>query len=336
MRLWRLLVEKFEAFDEERLLWHGLKVFAIDVSTLTLPEALWPRFGSHKACRGDGPVQSPLAVLYDLISRVPVVFRMGRADAGERSLAKKLFSHLKRGSLLVFDNGLYSIEIFAMLLRRSVHFLTPMRANGKPRLIGKLGRGDGLCEIRKSRSYRYKTDVPDFVLARVITVHRAGFRPRRLITSLLDAVQYPAGDIAELYHERWHIETFFREYKHTLNAQRFHARTEKALHCEVVFQMLLCTLTRLAMADAAQKSGVKPGEISFTKSLCRMKNILEIAATLPLEMWPHLYEQLIEKTAASKTDKRPGRVFERDRQKRRRQSRARRLAQLKRRQKDAA
>lgn len=336
MRLWRLLVKKFEVFDEGRLLWHGLKVFAVDVTTLALPEALWPRFGSHKGSRGDGPVQSPLAVVYNLISRVPVAFRMGRADTDERSLAKKLFSHLKRGSLLLFDNGLYSIEIFAMLLRRSVHFLTPMRANGKPHLIKKLGRGDGLCEIRKSSSYRYKTDVPDFMLVRIITVHRKGFRPRRLVTSLLDAVQYPAADIARLYHERWHIETFFREYKHTLKAQRFHARTEKALYCEVIFQMLLCTLTRLAMADAAQRSGLSFGEISFTKSLCRMKNILEITATLPLEMWPHLYEQLIEKTATLKTDKRPGRVFERDRQKRRRLSRARRLAQPKGRQEDAA
>lgn len=331
-----MLVEKFEAFDEGRLLWHGLKVFAVDVTTLALPEAFWPRFGSHKGSRGDGPVQSPLAVLYDLISRVPVAFRMGRAGAGERPLAKKLFSHLKRDSLLVFDNGLYSIEIFAMLLRRSVHFLTPMRSNGKARSVRRLGRRDAIFEIRKSSALKDRIDVPEVMLVRIITVHRAGFRPRRLITSLLDAVQYPAGDIAELYHERWHIETFFREYKHTLNAQRFHARTEKALYCEVIFQMLLCTLTRLAMADAALESGLIPGEISFTKSLCRMKNILEITATLPLEMWPHLYEQIIEKTAASKIDKRPGRAFERNRQKRRRQSRARRLAQAEGRQGNAA
>ncbi len=331
------MVKKFEAFDgRPALLWHGLKVFAIDVSTLTLPEALWPWFGSHKACRGDGPVQSPLAVVYDVMSRIPVAFRMGRADTGERSLAKKLFSHLKRGSLLVFDNGIYSIEIFAMLLGRSVHFLTPMRSNGKARLVKRLGRRDAICEIRKSRSLRHRSDVPEVMPARIITVHRKGFRPRRLITSLLDAVQYPAADIAELYHERWHIETFFREYKHTLKAQRFHAHTKKALLSEVVFQMLLCTLTRLAMADAALKSGLSPGEISFTRSLCQMKNILQITATLPIERLPHLYEQLIDKMAALKIDKRPGRAFERNRQKRRRQSRSRRLAQLKRRQKDAA
>jgi len=58
--------------------------------------------------------------------------------------------------------------------------------------------------------------------------------PVNVRSVLLDAVQYPAGDIAELYHKRRHIETFSREYKHTLNAQCSH------------FQMLLCTLTRLA------------------------------------------------------------------------------------------
>ncbi len=317
-------------------MWHGLKVFAIDITTLRLPEALWPHFGSHKACRGQGPAQSPIAVLYDLFFRIPIAFRMGRVNVGERSLAKRLFAHLKRGSLLVFDNGLYSIEIFAMLAKRRIHFLTPMRSNGKPRLTKRVGRDDGIYEIRKSASYKYRGEAPETMQVRVITVYRKGFRPRRLLTSLLDSAQYPALDIAELYHERWHIETFFREFKHTLKAQHFHAHKKHALYVEIVFQMLLCTLSRLAMADAAMRSGQKPGEISFTKCLSEMKNILEMTAVLALEEWPHLYEQLIQRLGTFRIEKRPGRVFERDRQRRRRKSRSLCLTQLKGEKRDAA
>jgi len=326
-----LLYAKCDAIEDGcARLWRGLKVFALDISALTLPEALWADFGSHKGSRGEGAVLSPIAVLYDLFMRIPVAFRMGRSDADERSLAKRLFKHLKPGSLLLIDAGFYSIEIFAVLERLRVRFLCPMRSNGRPHLIKPLGEDDGLYEIRRSDAFKNRAGAPKRMLVRIITARRRGWRPRRLVTSLTDSGQYPGAEITLLYHERWHIETFFREYKHTLKAQQFHAHTKKALYTEIIFQMLLCTLTRLSMADAARHGALKPGDLSFTKSLSQIKNILQITATLPIEKWPEVYEELIRTIATLKIDKRPGRAFERNRQKRRKKSRAARLAKLQR------
>jgi hypothetical protein len=41
---------------------------------------------------------------------------------------------------------------------------------------------------------------------------------RRLVTSLLDPILFPASELARIYHMRWDIETFYRDYKHTLGA----------------------------------------------------------------------------------------------------------------------
>ena len=90
------------------------------------------------------------------------------------------------------------------------------------------------------------------------------------------------------------------------------------------------------MADAALRREQKPGDMSFTKCLSEMRNILEITAVLSLEEWPHLYEQLIQRLGGFRIEKRPGRIFERDRQKRRRKSRSLCLAQLKGEERDAA
>jgi hypothetical protein len=335
VRLWRLLLEKFDECCGAPL-WRGLKVSAIDIVTLCLGEEFWEEFGSHGGARGEGAVIAPMAVLYDVASRAPVAFRLGEADADERSLAKRLFKRLGAASLLLFDVGLYSIEIFAMLKRRGADFVTPMRSNARPQFVKRLGPNEGLYIIRRSRVFKNRPDVPETMTVRIITTRRPGFEKRRLVTSLIDHVKYPAAEIEALYHARWHIETFFREFKHTLQAQHFHARRKKALLSEIIFQMILCTLTRLAMADAAQQSGAAPGEISFTKALSQIKNVLEITATLPAKKWPALYLDLVKWLARCKIDVRPGRSFERDKQKRRRKSRSRRPAQLKRRQTHAA
>ncbi len=40
-----------------------------------------------------------------------------------------------------------------------------------------------------------------------------------VMTSLLDAVEFPAADFAELYHSRWRIEEAFKRIKHRLNLE---------------------------------------------------------------------------------------------------------------------
>jgi len=330
LRLWAALAEQArQAVDDRHATWRGLHLWAIDGSGLRLPEELWPHFGAHKGCRGDGPAQGHLVLLYDLHARTPVKMRLGPYDkAKERAFAPRLLSGLGAGDLLLIDRGFYSMKLFAYLDRRRLRFVIPMRKNGKPKRLCRWGSDDGLYEIHASKRYWKNTPgVPEAMTVRIVTARRNGFSPRRLVTNLLDRDAFPADEIAAVYHERWHIETFYRELKHVLEVERWHARTLHSFYAELSFMMILATLTRLAMADAAG-AGCPPGSLSFGKSLMHVRYALAVSAMLPAEQWPALYAELLVEIRRHRIDVRPNRHFERDRQKRRRQSRARRTANL--------
>lgn len=329
LRLWMALAkDAHQAVPPRYALWRGFRLRAMDGTTLNLPEALWPYFRAHHGSQGQGPVQGHLVLLYDLHSRVPVRLRLGAVDDKERPLALKLLNRLGPEDLLLIDGGFYSIFLFAILDRRGRKFIIPMRKNGKPKQIRKLGPNDGIYEIRASKKYwKDVPGVPERMIVRIVTVKRRGFRDRRLVSNLLDPQAFPAKEIAEVYHQRWHIETFYRELKHTLRVEHWHARKPRSLYAELFFMMILATLTRLAMADAAG-SHHPPGGLSFSKSLRWMQTALVISAMLPMPQWLALYAELLEKIRRCRIDVRPNRRFERDRQKRRKAARAKRLASL--------
>jgi hypothetical protein len=329
MGFWRQLLEQArESLPPDLRRWHGLRLLVADGTFLVLPEAFWPRFGSHGGGRGQGPALVQAIVLYELASRCPIAFRLGSAKSDDRALLLRLLGQVHADDLLLVDNGFYSIEVLARILRRGAHVLIPTRSNAKPKLLQKLGTGDGLYRIRASDYWNDHPDVPSQMTVRMVVCHRDGFRPRTLVTSLLDPVRFPAPDLVALYHQRWHIETFFRDLKHTLHVTHWHARTLKPLYTELIFAMALASLTRLLMAQAAAQAHVSPASLSFGKSLPRVVRALALAGSPSSPGWEQLHRELLESLALCKLDQRPGRSFERDTQKRRSASRIKRRLPL--------
>ena len=329
MGFWRQLVEQArESLPPNLRRWHGLRLLVADCTFLDLPEAFWPRFGAHGGGRGQGPALVQAIVLYELASRCPIAFRLGSAKSDDRALFLRLLGQVHADDLLLVDNGFYSIEVLARILRRGAHFLIPTRSNAQPKLLEKLGTDDGLYQIRAGDYWKDQPDVPPTMIVRMVVCHRDGFRPRTLVTSLVDPERFPAADLVALYHQRWHIETFFRDLKHTLHVTHWHARTLKPLYTELIFAMALASLTRLLMAQAAAQAHVSPASLSFGKSLPRVVRALALAGSPFSPGGDQLHRELLECLAHCKLDVRPGRSFERDTQKRRSASRAKRSLPL--------
>jgi len=320
-----LIFRVYQLYPPQSIRWHGFRLLAIDGTSLNLVEALWPHFGALKGCRGVGPAQAYLVVLYDLVTRIPLTFRIGPAihNAYPRLLFKRLMKHLKADDLLVIDLGFYSIEIFALLQAQGVNFIIPMRHGANRRLVKRFGKNDGLYRIKAPKYWHGHAHVPEFMTVRIITVYHDGFRARSLVTSLLDAELYTYENIDMLYHQRWHIETFFREFKHSLHATNWHARNLHSFYTEIIFQMLLVILTRLAMADAAKQTGIPMGQLSFSRCLAEIRYFLAMVVHLPVHRWPKIYKELLIRLSRLRIDIRPNRHFERDTQKRRQKSRLR-------------
>jgi hypothetical protein len=77
----------------------------------------------------------------------------------------------------------------------------------------------------------------------------------RLITTLLDAHRYPAGELITLYHQRWEIETAYLELKSSILGGRvLRARTPDGIDQEVHALLVIYQLLRTAMVNATDSN----------------------------------------------------------------------------------
>lgn len=324
-RLLGVLVAKICALrSKSEQLYRGMHVYSIDKSTLALPESpeLWKKFGCHKSRHGLGNISAELCTVFCHSWRVPVSWSILKATSSEFRLAKPLINKLKKGSLLLLDNGFYALYLFKQILGRKSHFLIPMNKAARPKVIEQLGPGDYLCEIEGSDGKGTRGKKPERIkmTVRVIYVYRKGFRSRRLVTSLLDPMQYPAPELAEMYHQRWHIETFYRDFKIQMEGNSWHCKTVSSFYKELVSKFILITLTRLAMADASRRRKVLPGLLSFARASTSVKIFL-YKFTQGIYSLDVLYEEMIQEIAKHVIRVRPGRFYSRDTQERRKKAR---------------
>ena len=262
-----------------------------------------------------GPIAVELCCLFDLISRAPLWFVCGGASTSEHKLIPKLIWHVKKGDLLLLDSGFHFCTTFKSIMRRTAHFLTPAKENMRPRVLRKLAEGDYLCEIK---DYSDKTAIR----VRIVFVYRNGFRRRRLVTSLLDPIQFPASELAPLYHKRWDIETFYRDFKCTLRATSWHCQTPDSFYRELLMHMIVCCLIRIAMLGACRQIVLPVRQLSFARALTETRLFLKLLLTVTdVNLWASIWTTHICCCAKHRVTYKPDRRFTRDRQEYRRKGR---------------
>ena len=295
--------------SSKQVLWLGFEVKAIDTMTLALPEwpALFKKFKCHKTGKGVGTIAVECCCLFSTALRIPIALAFGRANTSDHKLIRKLVKHLKKGDLLLIDGGFYSFMFFK-IIKKICPFIIPMDKSGSPRVITTLAKGDYLCEIKDSKTKQTMT-------VRVIYAYRRGFRRRRLVTSLLDPVNYPAEAIANLYHMRWTIETFYNEFKNTMQGNKWHCQTPHTFEVELVMKMILACLIRFAMAKAAKAKGLLPRALSFSRALTETRVFLKQLISQGCQVqWPTAYLQYALECGRYLIKEKPGRSFSRDKQ----------------------
>jgi IS4 transposase len=88
-----------------------------------------------------------------------------------------------------------------------------------------------------------------------------------LVTTLLDPHQYPAQDLADLYGQRWQIETNLRHLKQTMKMDVLHCETVAGVLKELTVFALVYNLVRTVMHAAAVRQEVPVERISFADAL---------------------------------------------------------------------
>lgn len=261
--------------------WRGLSLFASDGTCMRIPdtaanEAAFGRPGSGHRSKAGYP-QVRLVALMAVRSHLIVAANRGGLDQGEPTLIQPLLEQIPDDSLTILDRGFISWKLAHDIRSqgRQRHWLIRAKKNLTWNVIKKLGSGDELVEITLRPALRREhPELPETIQARVVSYCVKGYRPQKLITSLVDARRFPKKELAGIYHERWEIELGYDELKtHMLERnEALRSKTPDGVRQEVAGILVAYNLVRQAMFKAASEVGVDPRRMSFRNALLSVRN----------------------------------------------------------------
>lgn len=100
---------------------------------------------------------------------------------------------------------------------------------------------------------------------RRITLKRTNDEPVILLTDLLDAARYPAGDLLELYHMRWGIEQVFQQVTEVFGLEKLIGTSPRATIFQLAFCLLIYNMIQVAKGYIAVAQDRPADTISTTK-----------------------------------------------------------------------
>jgi hypothetical protein len=269
--------------------WHGHRTFLVDGSGCSMPDtpALQEVCGQPNVQRpGCGfPVARLLGLFH---AGTGLLLKLVVAPLLTHDLARVQVVHpsLQEGDVLVADRGLCSYAHLALLVQAGVHtvlrvgarqivdftpgrrFVTPgvrrtpaVKGVPRSRWLTALGHHDQLVMWLKPKTCpswlarETLAVLPETLELREVRyrIGTPGFRSRQitLVTTLLDPEVYSVADLAELYRQRWHVETSLAQMKTTMRMEVLHCKTAPGVLKEWMVFAMVYNLVRLVMRQSA-------------------------------------------------------------------------------------
>lgn len=274
--LFRRTGETWAHESARRLSWKGLALYAVDGTTLRVPESEenLAHFGLASGHRGDSGY--PLLRLVSLMAvrtHLLAAADFGPFATGEHALAERVWSSVPDDSLSIVDRNFLAAYALLGLQNggKNRHWLIRAKCTTKWEEIKSFGRWDKLVRLTVSWKARNKDpSLPMSYLARAVSYYHPDSNGRQwLLTSLTDPSKYAAGELIKLYHERWEIELGYDELKtHMLQSElTLRSRTVEGVKQELWGVLITYNLIRLEMDHIAKQADVAPSCISFVMAM---------------------------------------------------------------------
>lgn len=233
-------VSEYHADDEDRLLYKGMTVVAIDGSDIALPnsKALLEYYG------GSGPKKNAPTALasmaYDPLNSCVYDFRLDKYATDERTLAEAHMNRLKElglhDALLLFDRWYPSKKFIAYALSQGFSFI--MRVRNKWNQDVDDVKTQAWVDIScRDQAYRI----------RVLKVKLPTGEVETLLTNLNQRM-LPIHKASELYWKRWGVETALDLLKSKLQLENFSGKTRVAIEQDFYASIFLASMANVLMS----------------------------------------------------------------------------------------
>ena len=317
-------------------LWKGRRVLTYDGSTVSMPDTAENQQAYPQPPQQQTGLGFPLARIAAFFSLscgavldLAICSYSGKGHS-ELGMLRKLWDILRPGDILLADRYMCAWHEIYLLKQRGIDTVTRVHHCRRVdfRRGKRLGKGDHIVEWHRpgrirSIDWQSLKSLPELLTIREtrVQVQQPGFRSRNMIvvTTLLDAEEVTASDLAELYRARWNAELDLRSLKQTMQMDILRCKTPELVRKEIWTHILAYNLIRTIMAQAAAKHCIEPRTISFKGTIQTLEAFQPLFAIQGDRDGPHrrnLYQQFLEAVATHRVADRPDRFEPRLRKRR--------------------
>jgi DDE family transposase len=309
--------------------WHGRRVLLADGFEVSMPDTpanqqAYPQLRNQKPGLGFPRMRVVALLAFATACLVGAAFGPCKGKGtGETELFRALLGQLEAGDVVVADRYYCTWWIVALLAQQGVDacFRLHHLRHADFRRGRRLGRDDHLVRWPKPARPQWMdaatyASLPAFLEVREVRVRVAqpGCRVRQLVvaTTLLDAGQYSAAEVADLYHDRWHVELDVRAIKQTLKMDILSCKGPDMVRKELWTHLLGYNLIRKVLAQAARTGEVTPRQLSFAGAVQTLNAFRWLLTVGSGDDGERLLQALLLAVATHVVGNRPGRVEPRE------------------------
>jgi len=154
-----------------------------------------------------------------------------------------------KDTIIIEDKGYWDFQVIKARLKAQNTFVTRIKENTVYESIEELELPDKQDQhilkdelIRLTSAKAQKIDLHTHTLRRVVVYHQEKNTVLEIVTNNLD---WKASTIAQLYRNRWNIETFFKLLKQNLNVKTFVGTSENAVKSQIFVALIAYLLLEL-------------------------------------------------------------------------------------------
>jgi hypothetical protein len=310
----------------EEWLWNGRCVVLVDGSTETMADTTanqneYPQSRGQKAGLGFPILR--YVVLLSLAVGTALECAIGPCrgkHSGEQSLFRQTWDALRSGDIVLGDCLYDAYRDIVQLKVRGIDCLFGKKQSRKCdfRKGRRLGKDDHIVVWRKPRyvASRFPSReewelLPEEIEMREtrVFVRRKGHKTRTIVivTTLVDAEQYPAEELTTLFAARWNCELDLRSIKRVLGMHHSRCQSPEMVRKELWMHLLAYNLIRVRMAQAADRHNVLPRTLSFSASTNHIHNFARDLRKACGAEFDRIEGELLKAIATCRVGDRPGR-----------------------------
>ena len=180
---------------------------------------------------------------------VPCLIRFTSAATHDHTFLKEL--NLKKGSFVVFDKGYVDYMQYYKWTLESVYFVTRQKENAVYTSLQEFDIGDDIHpSILKDERIKINKGSQVIELRRVAFYHTGQNKVYEFISNNFDI---DADKIADIYKQRWQIETLFKRLKQNSPLKYFFGDNQNAIEIQIWVSLIIQLIMLVIQHKAVKK-----------------------------------------------------------------------------------